>query len=166
MKRLGHSYNSSYRFMSIVLADHARDPGLDLLKVVTMLLIHDIVEIDAGDTRLYDEDGYGDKREREERAAERIFGILPDAQRDRFIRLWRESETGESPEAGLAAALDSMQPGLNHYLTDGAGIRRNELPESLVLEKKLHMERAAPELWAATVDLIRRSTVRGLYREG
>lgn len=100
-----HSWHIS--MMAMILAEHANEP-VDVLKVVKMLLIHDLVEIDAGDVIVYlktDED-----RENEQRAAERIFGLLPEDQGREFLALWQEFEERKSPEARFAAAMDRLEP--------------------------------------------------------
>ena len=104
--------------MTVLLSEYANEK-IDVLKTVTMLLIHDIVEIDAGDTYAYDEDGKKTQREREVKAADRIFGILPDDQRDNFRNLWEEFEKGETPEAKFAHTMDNFQPAMLNDLTEG-----------------------------------------------
>lgn len=89
--------------MAILLHEYANEP-IDLLKTVTMLLIHDIVEVDAGDTYAYDEKGQEDHFEREQKAAQRIFGLLPEDQKEYFIALWKEFEERTSPKPALRAA--------------------------------------------------------------
>ena len=104
--------------MTILLSEYANE-GIDVLKTVTMLLIHDIVEIDAGDTYAYDEEGKKTQKEREERAAERIFGLLPEDQGKRFKRLWQEFEEQKTPEARFARTMDNLQPMMLNHATDG-----------------------------------------------
>ena len=95
----------------------AVDPSLDTLRVIKMLILHDVVEIDAGDTFCYgDQTG---KAERERAAASRIFGMLGDAPGEEFLSLWREFETGETPEARFANALDRLLPMLQNHFNDG-----------------------------------------------
>src|SRR6187431_548558 len=100
--------------LALCLAEHAAAPGIDLFKVIRMLLIHDIVEIDAGDAFLHDAAALAAQAKKEDAAAERIFGLLPPDQRDGFLALWREFESGMSEEALLARALDRVQPALLH----------------------------------------------------
>ena len=94
--------------MAILLNEYANEE-IDVLKTVTMLLIHDLVEIDAGDTYAYDEEGKKTKKEREERAAERIYGLLPQDQQEKLRRLWEEFEAWETPEAKFAHAMDNAE---------------------------------------------------------
>ncbi|MGJ3238717.1 MAG: HD domain-containing protein [Anaerolineae bacterium] len=104
---------------AVTLAEYA-DEALDLLQVMKLLLVHDIVEIDAGDTFAFDEVNYEDKPEREQRAAERLFGLLPDDQREAFIALWHEFEAMNTNEARFANAIDRLMPFLHNMWTDGA----------------------------------------------
>jgi putative hydrolase of HD superfamily len=101
----------------IVLAEHANLPNLDLLRVLKMLIIHDLVEIDAGDTFAYDAQRMADQYAREAQAAERIFGLLPDDQTREFRALWEEFEAKETAEARFASAVDRFQPVLLNLLT-------------------------------------------------
>jgi len=156
-----HSWHLA--LMAVILADEAVDPGVDLPTVIEMLLIHDIVEIDAGDTFLYDADGYQDKEQRENRAAERLFGLLPEDQKDRCIRLWREFDARETPSALFAAAIDNMQPVINHYASRGTGIRNHALKRKQVIEKKEFIRDASPALWEYTLETIERSAALGFY---
>ena len=97
--------------MTILLSRYANEE-IDVLKTITMLLIHDIVEIDAGDTYAYDEEGAKTKAEREKQAAERIFGILPEKDGQYMKELWEEFEAYESAEAKFAHAMDNLQPAM------------------------------------------------------
>src|SRR4051812_34251609 len=112
--------------MSVVLAEHA-PAKTDVLRVMKMLLIHDIVEIDAGDTFGYDTTGHADKREREVRAADRIFGLLPADQTTEVRALWEEFETGETDEAKYALAMDRFQAVMVNSLSDGGSWREHNV---------------------------------------
>lgn len=156
-----HSWHLA--LMAVILADEAIDPSVNIKTVIEMLLIHDIVEIDAGDTFLYDEGANLDKEEREGRAATRIFGLLPDEQRDRFISLWREFDARETPSALFAAALDNMQPVVNHFVSEGYGIKNHALKSRQIIEKKEFIKDASPALWEYTRSVIAKSEDRGYY---
>ncbi|KRB61568.1 phosphohydrolase [Rhizobium sp. Root708] len=104
--------------MASILAEYSRKP-IDLSKVLRMLLIHDVVEIDAGDTFAFDKSAVLDQAERELRAAERIFSLLPDDQALEYRGLWDEFEAKETSEARFANAMDRLQPTLHNFLTDG-----------------------------------------------
>src|SRR6185369_16498977 len=102
--------------MAILLAEHANEP-VNVAKVVKMVLVHDIVEIDAGDTYFYDSNAALDKPEREMAAADRIFALLPEDQAKELRDLWDEFEDGRTPEARFALALDRFIPQLHNYYT-------------------------------------------------
>jgi putative hydrolase of HD superfamily len=111
--------------MAALLHEHAGSTGVDLLRVLKMLLVHDIVEIDAGDTYCYDEEAHRDKAERERAAADRLFALLPEDQAGEVRALWEEFEGMGTPEARFAAALDRLQPLLHNYFTRGEAWRRH-----------------------------------------
>ena len=104
--------------MTVLLAGYANEK-IDVLKTVTMLLIHDIVEIDAGDTYAYDENAKKTQREREVKAADRIFGLLPEKQGKEFRALWEEFEAQETAESKFARTMDNIQPIMLNAATDG-----------------------------------------------
>ena len=104
--------------MCILLSEYANEK-IDVLRTVSMILIHDVVEIDAGDTYAYDAQGNSTRREREEKAADRLYSLLPDDQRDKLRALWEEFEEGKTPEARFARALDNVQPAMLNNATDG-----------------------------------------------
>lgn len=114
------------------LAEHSNDP-IDLLRVIRMLLVHDIVEIDAGDTFAYDTARMADQYERESRAADRLFGLLPDDQAREFRELWEEFEAKQTPEARFATTIDRLQAMLLNCVTDGAGWRRHGVTQAQVI---------------------------------
>lgn len=130
--------------MAVVLAEHSADPGIDLLKALKMLLIHDVVEIDAGDTFAYDEVVVQDKEQREWAAAERIFGLLPNGQAAAFRDLWEEFEARRSPEARFAAALDRLQPILHNYHTQGKAWLAHGITARQVVARNQHIAEALP----------------------
>ena len=117
--------------MALVLLPYA-ESGTDLLRVLKMLLIHDLVEIDAGDTYVYDQIGIRDQSERESAAATRIFGLLGDVEGAAFHALWREFEDRVTPEARFARALDRLQPLVHNYCTEGAVWRQNAIKAAQV----------------------------------
>ncbi len=117
-----HSWHVA--LMVLVLAEYA-DAPLDRFRVVQMLLVHDIVEIEAGDTYIYDESGNQSKAEREQAAATRLFGLLPPDQSAQFRVLWEEYETGETAEARFAGSLDRLMPLLHNVATAGRSWREH-----------------------------------------
>lgn len=148
-----HSWHLA--LFALVLGEHA--PGIDLARVVAMLLVHDIVEIDAGDVPIHGTYDAAALALVEAAAAERIFGLLPAPQRDRFLALWREFEAVETAEARFAKMLDRLQPLLLNTLTGGGTWAENGLTEAQVLARYLPVvERGAPSLRPFIEGLIRR----------
>ena len=141
-----HSWHIA--LMAVVMAEHADTP-VDVLHVVKMLLIHDIVEIDAGDTYAYDMDGRQDQHEREAVAARRIFGLLPPDQATAFRALWDEFEAAESADARFAKSLDRFQPP-NQNLASGGGswVDYNTQWDQFEARVAQKIDRGAPALWA------------------
>lgn len=158
-----HSWHIA--LMALLLRDQSPTPDLDLFRVVRMLLIHDIVEIDHGDVFLYDEQANQGKAHNEQGAAARIFGLLPEPERSEFLELWEEFEARETPEARYAAAIDNLQPLLNHYLSNGVGVRKHNLAASQVVAKKRFIGDVSPGLWSLARSVIELSTENGLYRK-
>jgi 5'-deoxynucleotidase YfbR-like HD superfamily hydrolase len=139
-----HSWHIA--LMAVLLGEHAAGE-VDLLRVVKMLLVHDLVEIDAGDTFCYDAAGNADKEERERRAAERLFALPPADQGVELWALWEEFEARETPEARYATALDRMQPILHNLHTDGVSWRRHGIRKQQVLTRNRPIGDGAPTLW-------------------
>ncbi|MFT5883308.1 MAG: putative hydrolase of HD superfamily [Crocinitomicaceae bacterium] len=131
---------------ALTLADYAK-PGVEINRVIHMLLLHDIVEVDAGDTFCYDDKGHEDKAEREEVAADRIFGLLPIEQAQQFRALWDEFEAEESDSAQFAAALDRMIPLIHNLNTGGRAWRENSVSYVRIFAKNKKIERASSALW-------------------
>jgi putative hydrolase of HD superfamily len=133
----------------IVLAEHANSPGLDVLRVLKMLILHDLVEIDAGDTFAYDAAGRVGQHEREAKAADRIFSMLPADQGGEFRALWDEFEEARTPEARFAGAIDRFQPCLLNCSTDGAAWKRHGVTEDRVLARNAFIAEGSAALWEA-----------------
>ncbi len=147
--------------MAMLLVEHANTTGLDIGKVVRMVLAHDLVEIDAGDTYVYDTAGNVGKLEREARAADRIFGLLPGDQAAEFRALWDEFETRETPEARFAAALDRVQPLLHNFATQGTVWRQHGITSGRVADRNRHVADGSRALWTYAEGLIREAVARG-----
>lgn len=124
-----HSWHLA--MLAITIAEHANEP-IDILRVLKMVLIHDIVEIDAGDTFVYDTKGYEDKEEREQKAADRLFGLLPDCQSNEFMSLWHEFEARQSADAKFANALDRTMPLLHNYMAKGGSWKSHNVNRAMV----------------------------------
>ena len=131
----------------IVLAEHANAPELDVLRVLKMLIVHDLVEIDAGDTFAYDVAAMANQHEREAIAAERIFGLLPPDQAADFRALWDEFEAKETAEAKFATAVDRFQPMLLNCRSQGAAWNRHGVTHDRVIARNRHIADGCSELW-------------------
>lgn len=132
--------------MVFLLAEYANE-SIDLLKTIKMLLIHDIVEIDAGDTYAYDEEGKKSQKDREMRAARRIFGILPEDQAQDLMALWREFEERKTPEARFARTMDNLQPMMLNAATDGKAWVEHEVHMDQILKRNEKTHEGSEELW-------------------
>ncbi len=136
----------------------------DLLHALEMLTIHDLVEIDAGDTFAYDADGQATKAQRELDAAERIFGLLPPDQAAYLRALWEEFEARETPESCFANAMDRLQPLLQNARSDGGSWRTHDLTRDQVLHRMAPIESALPSVWPIVVGIIDSFCASGLIR--
>lgn len=133
----------------IVLAEHANHGAqLDVLRVLKMLIVHDLVEIDAGDTFAYDVAAMANQHEREAVAAERIFGLLPPDQASDFRALWDEFEAKQTPEAKFATAVDRFQPMLLNCRSQGAAWNRHGVTHDRVIARNQHIAEGCTELWS------------------
>jgi putative hydrolase of HD superfamily len=157
-----HSWHIA--LMAIVLAEYAPAP-VDLLHVIKLLLLHDLVEIDAGDTFCYDEHGNQSKADRETRAADRLFRLLPPDQAIEFRALWDEFEAQETPAAQFAAALDRLQPILNNQQTGGHTWQLHNVTSDRVLQRMAPIQAGAPELWSVVQQVIDDCIVAGYLKE-
>jgi putative hydrolase of HD superfamily len=131
----------------IVLAEHANVRGLDVLRVLKMVIVHDLVEIDAGDTFAYDVAAMANQHEREAVAAERIFGLLPEDQAREFRGLWDEFEAKLTPESKFATAVDRFQPMLLNCRSQGAAWNRHGVTHDRVVARNRHIADGCNELW-------------------
>lgn len=139
-----HSWHLA--MMAVFLSEYAKE-DVDVLHVISMVLIHDLVEIDAGDTYAYDTEGNKSKRAREEKAADRIFNILPDDQAQKVRDLWEEFEANETLEANFANALDRVQPIMLNHKSDGRAWAEHGVALSQILSRNVNVEKGAPKLW-------------------
>lgn len=147
--------------MAMVLAEHANEP-VDTGHVVRMVLVHDLIEIDAGDTFAFDSKGYLDKDEREQRAADRIFALLPQDQAEPLRALWDEFEAMATPESRFANALDRLMPMLHNFHNDGGTWRRPGVTLDKVLARQSAIAKGSEVLGAFSVELIERALALGL----
>jgi putative hydrolase of HD superfamily len=147
-----HSWHIA--LLVLILAEYAKNLDLDFLQVIKLLLIHDLIEIDAGDTYCYDEVGGQDQRKREIKAAERIFNILPADQAATFRALWDEYEARATPESKFANALDRVQPFLHNYFTRGYTWQKHGIHQSQVIRRMQPVNDGSPVLWGYVAGLI------------
>ena len=132
--------------MTLLLSEYSNEK-IDVLKTISMLLIHDLVEIDAGDTYAYDEAGAKTKQERETKAADRIFGLLPDDQGTWFRELWEEFEAYETAEAKFAHVLDNAQPLLLNDASNGRSWAEHGVHKSQIYKRNEHTSEGSREIW-------------------
>ena len=147
--------------MALVLAEYAPSDDLDIGRVIQMLLVHDIVEIDAGDTFCYDQAAAARQAGHEKRAADRLFGMLPPDLGARFRALWEEFEARRTPEAAFAASLDRLQPLMHNFHTEGRVWRQNHIRQQQVRDRMRPISDGAPSLWEYAVGLIEEATKKG-----
>lgn len=146
--------------MLYLLREYANEP-FDLAKAMMMALIHDVVEIDAGDTYAYDEEAKKTQAEREAKAAERIFGLLPEDQRDELRALFEEYEAQETPEAHIVRSMDSLQPLLLNDKTEGRDWRSHGVRMEQVIRRQEPGRLGSEKLWEFSKVLIERNTREG-----
>ena len=150
---------------ALVLAEYA-NVAIDLGKVISMVLVHDLVEIDAGDTYCYDVEGAKDKALREEKAADRIFGLLPREQSRELRQLWEEFELGETPEARFASAVDRFQPVLFNLRTGGRSWEENGISRKQVDRRVAPIALGSTVLWEYIARLLDEAVAQGILKEG
>jgi putative hydrolases of HD superfamily len=143
-----------------VLVSHAGG-DIDLNRVLMMLLVHDIVEIDAGDTFAYDEVGRQVQHAREKAASRRLFGLLPKPQSEEMAALWTEFDAQETPEARYANAVDRFMPLLHNFYTEGQSWQKHGVCREQVLERMACIQTGAPSLWPYVENLIDDAVRRG-----
>ena len=145
----------------ILLETYSNFNKMDMAKAIKMALVHDIVEIDAGDTYAYDPEANKDKLDRELKAAERIYGILPDTQQDELKNIWKEFEARESPEAKYVDAVDRFIPILINYLTEGRQWKLHKVSSQMVLTRNSPIEEGSSYLWNIVNEIVSDSVKKG-----
>jgi len=157
-----HSWHLA--MMVIVLAEYAPQ-GVTLLSAIKMVLLHDLVEIDAGDTFCYDVQGNESKAQREAQAALRLFGLLPADQASELRSLWEEFEAQETPTAKFAAALDRIQPLLHNQQNRGGTWLIHNITRDQVMKRMAAVETGAPELWLFVQQVIEDCVAAGYLKD-
>lgn len=157
-----HSWHMA--IMAVLLKEYANEE-VDVLKVITMLLVHDLVEIDAGDTYAYDEKGNESRPERERRAADRIYGMLPEDQGWKLRELWEEFEAYESPEAKYAHMLDNFQPLILNDSNDGGDWRSHGVKKSQIYKRNAKTVQGSETVWSYMQELIQNNIDKGNIKD-
>ncbi|MBO9595346.1 MAG: HD domain-containing protein [Niabella sp.] len=157
-----HSWHLA--MMAIILAEYANEP-VNLLKVLKMVLMHDIVEIDSGDVFIYDTTQNHTNTEEELKAARRIFGMLPQAQAEALIEIWEEFEAGQTAEAKFARALDRLEPLLQNTSNDGGTWKEFDVRYDQVVMKKKVIARGSEQLWAFAEELLQQNLEKGILQK-
>ncbi|HCG7768562.1 TPA: HD domain-containing protein [Vibrio parahaemolyticus] len=153
-----HSWHVA--LMAVLMEEHANAP-VDICRVMKMLLIHDVVEIDAGDTFVYDTAASKEQAEKEIKAAERLFGMLPTDQGQELLALWLEFEAAQSDDAKYAKALDRLIPMLLNYHTNGQSWKENSVTREQALTINKRIEFGSVTLWDKAKELIEEATEKG-----
>ena len=151
--------------MTVLLSEYANEK-IDVLKTITMLLIHDLVEIDAGDTYAYDEEGKKTQKEREQKGADRIFGMLPEDQGAYLRGLWEEFEAQQTPEAKFARTMDNLQPVILNDASKGKSWAEKDVHLSQILKRNARTAEGSEELWKYSYEkLIMPNVEKGNIKE-
>ena len=158
-----HSWH--FALMAMLLAEYADPEKVDCARVIRMALVHDLIEIYAGDTFAYDVQGNKDKRQRETEAADKLFALLPEDQAAEIRALWEEFDAMETPDAQYAAAIDRLQPFLNNYLTQGHTWGLGGVKSAQVYERMDPLRVALPEVWPFVDKMIQESIEKGYLEE-
>ncbi|HCG7931315.1 TPA: HD domain-containing protein [Vibrio parahaemolyticus] len=153
-----HSWHVA--LMAVLMEEHANAP-VDICRVMKMLLIHDVVEIDAGDTFVYDTAASKEQAEKEIKAAERLFGMLPIDQGQELLALWQEFEAAQSDDAKYAKALDRLIPMLLNYHNNGQSWKENSVTREQALTINKRIEFGSVTLWDKAKELIEEATEKG-----
>ncbi|WP_426334348.1 HD domain-containing protein [Paenibacillus silvae] len=157
-----HSWHLA--MMALILQGHS-NKDVDILKVVKMLLVHDLVEIDAGDTFAYDTQGNTDKYERELKAAHRLFGMLPEQQAEELLNLWIEFERKETQEARFASSLDRLQPIIHNHQNEGDTWQKYNITSEQVLNRNAEIANGSETLWTYAQQLVQHSIDQGILKQ-
>lgn len=157
-----HSWHIA--LMAYLLLEYAHE-SVDVSRVVPMVLMHDLVEVDAGDTYAYDAAGKETQHEREEKAATRIFGLLPEEQRDWCMKLWQEFEAYETEDAKYAHLLDNLQPLLLNDASGGRSWAEHEVHRSQIYQRNKRVPETSPKIWEKMKAIIDSYVEAGIVKE-
>ena len=154
-----HSWHLA--MMALILQKESNS-DINLLKVIKMLLVHDLVEIDAGDTFAYDTEGHVDKFEREMAGAKRLFGMLPQEQEKELMDLWLEFENKETNDAKFATSLDRLQPLIHNHLNQGDTWKKYNITSKQVINRNKEIADGSEKLWEYAQNMINKSVEKGI----
>ena len=146
--------------MTVLLAEYSNEP-IDVLKTMKMVLLHDAIEIDAGDTYAYDAAGNQTKKEREQKAADRIFPILPEDMAKEYRNLWEEFEESKTPEAKFAHVLDNAQPMLLNDASEGKSWREHGVKKSQIMKRNARTHEGSEAIWEYQKEIIEQNIKKG-----
>lgn len=150
--------------MAYLLREYSNEP-IDITRVMLMCLVHDVVEIDAGDTYAYDTEGKKTQKAREEAAKERLYSLLPDDQKEELMAIFEEFEAGETSEAKFARAMDNLQPLLLNNSNDGGDWRSHEVSADQVYGRQIGTKAGSEKLYEVTDNIIRENIKNGNIKE-
>lgn len=158
-----HSWH--FAMMAMVLQEYAAEKEqIDFDRVLRMALVHDLVEVYAGDTFCYDKEGNQSKEQREQEAADKLFGMLPEEQGLAYRQLWEEFDAMNTPDSRYAAAIDRLQPFVLNYLTNGHTWKLGNVESAQVYQRVGPVKEALPELWDTVVKMVEDAIRKGLMR--
>lgn len=158
-----HSWH--FAVMALILQEYAYSPEVDISRVLKMALVHDLIEVYAGDTFCYDDAGNATKADRERAAADKLFGKLPAEQGAEIRALWEEFDAMETPDAKYAASIDRLQPIINNYLTQGHTWKKGNVTSDRVYKRAEPIRTALPQVWEVVEFIITDSIRQGFLKE-
>jgi putative hydrolases of HD superfamily len=165
LSRAENSAEHSWHLVLVIMVMREYGPpGIDWMRVLEMVAVHDLVEIDAGDVSAYDVDAFAAKAVREQAAADRIFGLLPADQQQHFRHLWDEFEAHATPEARFANAVDRLQPLIQNAHACGGSWRGQALRRTQILHRMAPIEASLPDVWPHVVDVVESFCAAGVLR--
>jgi len=165
VSRLENSAEHSWHLVLVIMVlREYGPPGVDWMRVMEMVAVHDLVEIDAGDVSAYDVDALVAKTVREQAAADRIFGLLPDDQQERLRQLWDEFEALATPEARFANAVDRLQPLIQNAHSGGGSWCGQTLVRTQILRRMAPIETSLPDVWPHVLDVVESFCAAGVLR--
>lgn len=149
--------------MAVVLFEYSNRKDIDLLKVIKMLLIHDLVEIHAGDYIFYT-DKQAEKEQKEKEGAEKIFGLLPEDQKIKFKGLWEEFEERVTPEAKYARVLDRLEPIMQNYYNEGRDWVKHKITSEMILDRNSIIRDGSEEIWDYVQSIVEETVAKGIIK--